>query len=158
VEIRIDPRALGFALVVTLVTGLAIGLLPAWQAARVNVNETLKEASRGSTGSGQRLRAGLLVAEVALARASDLGRPASHELRAPAAGAARVRAGGRVHRAARLPAQRYDDQKLVAFYEQFYQRLSTLPGSSSAALTDRVPLTGGQAPAPIAVRAGPCRR
>ena len=50
----------------TLVTGLAIGLLPAWQAARVNVQEALKEAGRGSIGSGQRLRAGLLVAEVSL--------------------------------------------------------------------------------------------
>ena len=32
----------------------------------MNVNETLKEASRGSTGGGQRLRGGLLVAEVSL--------------------------------------------------------------------------------------------
>ena len=55
-----------FSLLVTLVTGLAIGVLPALQAARVNVNETLKEASRGSTGAGHRLRAGLLVAEVSL--------------------------------------------------------------------------------------------
>jgi predicted permease len=51
-----------------------------------------------------------------------------------------------------LPPQRYDDTKLVAFYEQFYQRLATLPGSASAALTDRVPLTGGPTPAPVAVR------
>ncbi|MBA3888112.1 MAG: ABC transporter permease, partial [Acidobacteria bacterium] len=65
-EIGIDLRALGFALVATLATGLAIGLLPAWLAARVNVNETLKEGSRGSTGGGQRLRASLLVAEVSL--------------------------------------------------------------------------------------------
>ena len=66
VEIRLDPVALAFSLLVTLVTGLAIGLLPAFQAARVNVNETLKESSRGSTAAGQRLRAGLLVAEVSL--------------------------------------------------------------------------------------------
>jgi predicted permease len=50
-----------------------------------------------------------------------------------------------------LPPQRYPREKLVAFYEQLYQRLATLPGSTSAALTDRVPLTGGQSPAPIAV-------
>ena len=31
-EIRIDPLALGFALIATLVTGVAIGLLPAMQA------------------------------------------------------------------------------------------------------------------------------
>src|SRR5262249_14689806 len=66
IEIRLDPTALAFSLLVTLVTGLAIGLLPALQAARGNVNEVLKEASRGSTGGGQRLRAGLLVAEVSL--------------------------------------------------------------------------------------------
>ena len=53
-------------MLVTLVTGLAIGLLPALQASAVNVQETLKEASRGSTGTGQRLRASLLVAEVSL--------------------------------------------------------------------------------------------
>jgi predicted permease len=40
----------------------------------------------------------------------------------------------------------------VAFYEQFYQRLTTLPGAASAALTDRVPLTGAQSPAPVAVQ------
>src|SRR5581483_2753893 len=66
VEIRIDPIAMTFALVVSLVTGLAIGVLPAWQAANVNVQEALKEAGRGSIGSGRRLRAGLLVAEVSL--------------------------------------------------------------------------------------------
>jgi predicted permease len=43
----------------------------------------------------------------------------------------------------------------VAFYEQLYRRLSTLPGSSSAALTDRVPLTGTQGPAPVAVMGRP---
>src|SRR5262245_29789959 len=65
-DIRIDPLTLGFALAVSLVTGVAIGLLPAWQAASVNVQEALKEAGRGSLGSGSRLRSGLLVAEVSL--------------------------------------------------------------------------------------------
>jgi len=36
-EIRLDPLALGFALVVSILTGLAVGLLPAWQAAGVNL-------------------------------------------------------------------------------------------------------------------------
>jgi len=46
---------------------------------------------------------------------------------------------------------RYDRAKLITFYEQLYQRLSSLPSASSAALTDRVPLTGGLTPAPVAV-------
>jgi predicted permease len=54
-----------------------------------------------------------------------------------------------------VPPQRYDRETLVAFYEQLYQRLATLPGSTSAALTDRVPLTGGQTPAPVAVMGRP---
>jgi predicted permease len=54
-----------------------------------------------------------------------------------------------------LPPQRYAGDKLVAFYEQFYQRLSLLPGIESAALTDRVPLTGGRTPAPVAVMGRP---
>jgi len=152
VEIRLDPTALAFTLLVTLATGLAIGLLPGLQAARVNVNETLKEASRGSTGSGQRLRASLLVAEVALSLVLLV---AAGLLLASFARLQGVEPGfepeGVFTAQVVVPAQRYDDQRLVAFYEQLYQRLATLPGSSSAALTDRVPLTGGRTPAPVAV-------
>jgi predicted permease len=152
VEIGLDPVALAFSLLVTLVTGLAIGLLPAFQAARVNVTETLNESSRGSTGGGQRLRAGLLVAEVSLSLVLLI---AAGLFLTSFARLQRVEPGfepeGMFTAQLVLPAERYDREKLVAFYEQFYGRLKTLPGSLSAALTDRVPLTGGQSPAPIAV-------
>ena len=153
VEIRLDPVALVFSLLVALATGLAIGLLPALQAARVNVNETLKEASRGSTGGGQRLRAGLLVAEVSLSLVLLI---AAGLLLTSFARLQRVEPGfepeGVFTAALVLPPQRYDRDKLVAFYERFYERMQTLPGSTSAALTDRVPLTGAQSPAPVAVK------
>lgn len=152
VEIGLDPAALAFTLGVTLATGLAIGLLPGLQAAKVNVNETLKEGSRGSTGGGHRLRAGLLVAEVALSLVLLV---AAGLLLASFARLQGVEPGfepeGVFTAQIVVPAQRYPPEKLVAFYEQLYQRLATLPGSSSAALTDRVPLTGAQAPAPVAV-------
>ena len=155
-EIRLDPMALGFALIVTLITGVAIGLLPALQAAAVNVQETLKDASRGSTGGGQRLRAGLLVAEVSLSLVLLI---AAGLLVTSFARLQRVQPGfqpeGVFTAQLALPPQRYSDDKLVAFYEQFYQRLSALPGSTSAALTDRVPLTGNQSPAPVAVLGRP---
>jgi predicted permease len=151
-DISIDPVALGFALLVILATGLAIGLLPAWQASGVNVQETLKDAGRGSVGSGQRLRAGLLVAEVSLSLVLLI---AAGLLLASFARLQRVEPGfepdGVFTAQLVLPPQRYPREELVAFYEQLYQRLSTLPGSTSAALTDRVPLTGAQTPAPIAV-------
>lgn len=152
VEIRLDPVALVFSLMVTLMTGLTIGLLPALQAARVNVNETLKDASRGSTAAGQRLRASLLVAEVSLSLVLLV---AAGLLLASFARLQRVEPGfepeGIFTAQLGLPPQRYDGDKLVAFYEQLFRRLSTLPSSTSAALTDRVPLTGGQTPAPVAV-------
>jgi len=156
IEIRIDPLALGFALGVSLVTGLAIGLLPAWQAASVNVQEALKEAGRGSVGSGGRLRSGLLVAEVSLSLvlliAVGLLLTSFARLQQVKPG---FEPGGVFTAQLALPPTRYDRQKLVTFYEQLYQRLSTLPGSTSAALTDRVPLTGGQTPAPVAIGGRP---
>ena len=152
VEIRLDPVAFAFSVLVALVTGLAIGLLPALQAARVNVNETLKESSRGSTGGGQRLRSGLLVAEVSLSLVLLI---AAGLLLASFARLQRVEPGftpeGVFTAQLVLPPERYDRDKLVVFYEQLYKRLANLPSSTSAALTDRVPLTGGQAPAPVAV-------
>ncbi len=151
-EIELDPVALGFSLLVTLVTGLAIGLLPALQASGVNVQEALKEASRGSTGTGQRLRASLLVAEVSLSLVLLI---AAGLLLTSFARLQRVEPGfnpeGVFTAQLVLPPQRYDREKLVAFYEQLYQRLATLPGTTSAALTDRVPLTAAQTPAPVAV-------
>jgi predicted permease len=151
-EIRIDPIALGFSLLATLVTGLAIGFLPAMQASGVNVLEALKEAGRGSVGSGQRLRASLLVAEVSLSLVLLI---AAGLLLTSFARLQRVEPGfqpeGIFTAQLVLSPERYPREKLVAFYEQLYQRLATLPGSTSAALTDRVPLTGGQSSAPVAV-------
>ena len=152
VEIRIDSVALVFSLLIVLVTGLLIGLLPALQAARVNVNETLKEASRGSTGAGHRLRASLLVAEVSLSLVLLI---AAGLLLTSFARLQRVEPGfkpeGVFSAQIGLPQERYDDEKLVAFYEEFYKRLSTLSGSTAAALADAVPLTGNDARAPVAV-------
>jgi predicted permease len=156
IEIRIDPLALGFALAVSLVTGLAIGLLPAWHAASVNVQEALKASGRGSVASAGRLRSGLLVAEVSLSLvlliAVGLLLTSFARLQQIKPG---FEPGGVFTAQLALPPTRFDRQKLVAFYEQLYQRLSTLPGSTSAALTDRVPLTGGQTPAPVAIGGRP---
>ena len=68
-EIGIDPWVLGFALVVSLVTGLAFGLLPALRAAAAGVEEVLREEGGATTGSRRRHRTqrGLVVAEIALA-------------------------------------------------------------------------------------------
>jgi predicted permease len=151
-EIRIDPMALSFSLLATLVTGLAIGLLPALQASGVNVLDTLKESGRGSLGSGRHLRASLLVVEVSLSLvlliAAGLLVTSFARLQRVAPG---FEPAGVFTAQLALPSQRYSRERLTAFYSQLYQRLAALPGVTSAALIDRVPLTGEQAPTPVAV-------
>jgi putative ABC transport system permease protein len=67
--IQLDGTVLAFTLLVSLVTGIVFGLVPAWQASHVDLNTALKSGSRtGSGGENKgRLRNGLVMAEVALA-------------------------------------------------------------------------------------------
>jgi putative ABC transport system permease protein len=68
-EIGVDARVLGFTFVVSLLTGLVFGLLPAWTAARGSASEALKEGGRSATAGGtrQRLRNTFVVVELAVA-------------------------------------------------------------------------------------------
>jgi predicted permease len=65
--IGLDGRVLAFTTVVTLAAGILFGLVPALRTARVDLQAALKEGGRGSRGAGTRLRAGLVVAQLALA-------------------------------------------------------------------------------------------
>jgi predicted permease len=67
--IATNLQVLAFAAVISIMTGLISGLLPALFASKVNLSEGLKEGSR-SVGSGRapkRFRGALVVSEVALA-------------------------------------------------------------------------------------------
>jgi putative ABC transport system permease protein len=67
-EVRLSTPVLLFTLGAVILTGLIFGLVPAWQAARGDLNQTLRDGARGAFGSvrGRRLRGALVVAEVAL--------------------------------------------------------------------------------------------
>ena len=67
--VGIDGRVLGFALAVSLVTGIVFGLLPAFSASRSDLNATLKESgNRSGTGFREgKVRSMLVVCEVSLA-------------------------------------------------------------------------------------------
>jgi putative ABC transport system permease protein len=66
-EIRIDGTALMFALGLSAASILLFSLLPALKAARLNLSETLKQGgAKGTVSGGSRLRAALVVTEVAL--------------------------------------------------------------------------------------------
>ena len=67
--IKIDGVVLLWTALVSILTGLAFGLLPAWQSSHLNLNEVLKDGGRSTTESpGRRRGRGILVvAELALA-------------------------------------------------------------------------------------------
>jgi len=64
-----DAAVLIFALLCSVLTGIVFGTVPAWIASRSDVNNALKESSRGTTSSRSqhRLRHTLIIGEVALA-------------------------------------------------------------------------------------------
>jgi predicted permease len=67
--IRLNATCLVFTFAASIVTAVAFGLVPAWQASHVNPETALRERSRGSTGDRRhhRIRQLLVVTEVALA-------------------------------------------------------------------------------------------
>jgi predicted permease len=72
IDTRPDARVLGFAVIITLLTGILFGLAPAFRGSRINVGPALKDSSGGSAGAakatGRRIGLGscLVVAQVAL--------------------------------------------------------------------------------------------
>jgi putative ABC transport system permease protein len=68
-EVSLDGRVLVFSFLLAVVTGILVGLFPALQAARPNLTDSLKQGGGGSSagGSHSRVRAGLVIVEVALA-------------------------------------------------------------------------------------------
>ncbi|HLY92817.1 MAG TPA: ABC transporter permease [Candidatus Angelobacter sp.] len=66
-DFSFDWRVFTFGFAIALLTGLLVGLAPAWRAARSDFNQVLHEGSRGVMGSGRaRLRTGIAGAQVAL--------------------------------------------------------------------------------------------
>jgi len=65
-QVALDWRAVGFTLIISVVTGIVFGFAPAWHASRTDLNSLLKEGSRGGT-SRSGLRSVLVVAQVSAA-------------------------------------------------------------------------------------------
>jgi putative ABC transport system permease protein len=143
-EIGLDLRVLGFALALSILTGLLFGVAPAWRFVRRDLRDGLTEGSRGvAGGSGiQRTRSVLVLAEVALAFVLLAGavlllRSFERLLRVdPGFTAERV-----LTVRVTLPRIKYADEvRWLAFGEQLLQRVSGQPGVQSAALVSDAPL------------------
>src|SRR5262249_15547054 len=72
-ETRLDGRSLAFTMLVACLTGLLFGLAPAWQTTKPDLNVALKDGGATSSLRRNRLRAMLIVAEVALSTVLLIG-------------------------------------------------------------------------------------
>src|SRR5436190_18469489 len=70
-HIEIDRTVLVFTVLMSVLTGVVFGIIPAWRASRPDLNETLSDGGRSAGAASTRspLRSGLVIAEVALALA-----------------------------------------------------------------------------------------
>lgn len=144
-EIDIDGRVLGFTFLVAILTGVIFGLAPALQASKPDLNETLKEGARGSTGGlgRQRVRSLLVISEVALTAllliAAGLMLRSFYSLQMVKPG---FDPENTLTMMVNLPPSKYaDDHQIEAFYEQALERIEGLPGVQSAGAVTSLPLT-----------------
>jgi putative ABC transport system permease protein len=148
IDLSLDGRMLAFNLAVVLLTGCIVGIVPALQASRPNMNEILKDAGRGST-SGRRqqvMRNALVVIEVAMSVVLLIG--AGLMIRSfinlqqldPGFNPDNVRTI-----AFSLPREKYrgKDQQ-ASFYTQMLERVAALPGVQVAGAACAVPYSEGQ--------------
>jgi putative ABC transport system permease protein len=142
----LDLRVLGFTLSVSLLTGLGFGILPALQASRTNLNETLKEGGRSAAGTGrQRSRSLMVVAEIALSLVLLVGAGLMMRsfLRLQQVNPGLNPAGVMTMRI-NLPRVRYTEAaRRTAYYRQLMERLRSLPGVEAAGAVSTLPLSGG---------------
>ena len=142
--ISVDATAFAFALGITALVGVAVGLIPALYTSRGDLHVGLHETSRRTAGGHQWMRRTLVVAEVALALvllvsaglllhslqrlfAVDPGFDPSHLL------TMQVQTFGR----------RYDDDATChRFFAQALEAVRHVPGVSAAAFTSQLPLSG----------------
>lgn len=142
-EIHADTAVLAFTLALSLVTGVAIGMVPAFAATRPIVQTGLKDGSRGLTASPpqRRLRALLVGAEVALALVLTLA--AGLLLRSFLSVLAvdpGFQSGHLLTLQIALPSSYQTADQLRALYGVLFDRLEAIPGVASAGGTTRLPL------------------
>jgi putative ABC transport system permease protein len=157
-DIRIDAAVLIFSLVVSLLTSVLFGVVPAFASANVDVRDALQGSSRGATGGrlrfggrgrasaghGLDIRGALVSSEVALAVVllivmTMLAKSfANVQAVAPGFDSTRVLSARLT-----LPAKRFNNRDaIVTFQRALAQQLSSLPTVANTGATTLLPLSG----------------
>jgi predicted permease len=156
-NIGVDGWVLAFTLAVSVATGVVFGLAPALQMSRLDLQTTLQEGSRGSTGGQQALRSVLMVAEVGASLVLLIGAglmlKTMWEL-------SRVKPGFNPRNMLTFsvglsPANRASADRIRTAYRELAEGIRALPGVQAAGVVDDVPLTGSDSELPFWVSGRP---
>lgn len=145
-EIQVDLNALLFALGLSLATGLAVGFIPAMQAARADQREALQQGVRGTSGpTSRRFRNALIVTQVALAFVLAAGTGLLLKSLVNVLGVNPGFESRNLYTAhlALLGPKWREDAAVLEFERQALEKIRALPGVDAAAFVSTLPLSGG---------------
>ena len=144
-DVRMSLPVLLFTVVTVMLAGVLFGCAPAWRAARMNLNEVLKEGGGSARSTGRHgLRRALVIAEFALALSLLAGGGlALHSLW----NVAHVDLGFRSDHLLTfdLPVAKgrlTDPVQITTFYRQLLEKIQALPGVTSVSVSEGAPLQG----------------
>ncbi|HEY6229658.1 MAG TPA: ABC transporter permease [Pyrinomonadaceae bacterium] len=144
-QVGLDWRVLTFTLAVSVLTGIAFGLVPALHSSKTELTESLKEGGR-ATGEGarrNRTRGVLVVAELAIAVVLLVGAglliQSLWRLRNVSPG---FQSQNLLTFVVGIPEVKYPTEKQNQFYRNLVARLQALPGVTSAGSVIPLPLSG----------------
>ena len=143
-EVGLDGRTVVFTVLLSLLTGILFGVIPALYVARSDLQDTLKAGGRGAAGGRERARSGLVVSQIALSLVLLVGaglmlKSFARLLRvSPGFDAEHV-----LTAKLSLPRAKYpDDARRVAFFQEAVGRVAALPGVRAVGAINWLPLTG----------------
>jgi predicted permease len=146
-QAQIDPAALGFAVTAALLSSVLFGLAPALRLSKADVQTGLRDGARGTTAGGfrDRLRTGLIVAEVALSLLLLVG---AGLLIRSAIALQHVESGfdpnGVLAARVALPEASYSDpERIVMMFEKMADEAARIPGVTHASVTSFAAMGGG---------------
>ncbi|HET8826342.1 MAG TPA: ABC transporter permease [Terriglobales bacterium] len=158
-EANIDLKVLAFTAVVSVLTGVVAGILPALHLSRSNVNQALKQGlgRTGSDSGGTRTRSVLVVVEVSLSLVLLIGAGlmirSFQTLRSVNPG---FDPRGVLTMTAAISRAKFSTAtEQISFFERALDRIRALPGVMAAGVIDDIPLGGGGSHQPIAVEGRP---
>jgi putative ABC transport system permease protein len=156
-EVTLDAQVLAYTLLLAIAAGVLAGLFPSLRFSRVDVNEALKQGSRGGTDAGGKTRNLLVVAEVALSLVLLIGAGLMirtlWQLRDVRPG---FDSSSVLTMNVSIPRGRFATASgEINFFRDVLQRVKALPGIEEAGAIDSLPLDGGGSHQPFSIEGRP---